>query len=467
MPSWVSVCRALSSRCFKSSCALYRIHHHSCTDTSAGQFYSSLYCTLHSLSSFLFCSLYFRCVVVHQILPCIHCMKILHTADWHLGKTLKNMSLLDDQRYILEQVYTILDTEKPDMLIIAGDIFDRSVPPAEAVALWNTTINAIVQERGIKVFAVAGNHDSAERIDCYAPLLQKQGLYIAGKLHTTDIPAYTLDDQDGDVVVYLVPFLTPQDVQYLTGDATITSYQAVYEWVMTRIRAQHPAGVRSVIVAHCTVLGGVQTDSERALLVGGVEHVSAETFAGVDYVALGHLHKPQAFSEGRVRYAGSPLAYSTSEMNYKKSVSIVELDATGVSILREIPLHPKRILREIHAHIVGGVLLHEEDTTPCTPSEDFIVLRLHNTLPVPDAITLARTLFPNVVELSWVHRATTTRAIVSREGRSLLAHQTQSTPQALLEDFLMARMDTTREEINSIFGEVLREIIQLAGQETE
>lgn len=385
---------------------------------------------------------------------------LLHTADWHLGKSLKLFDLLEDQRCILKQICAILADEKPAGLIIAGDIFDRSVPPAEAVELWNLTIRTIVRDLGIPVFAIAGNHDSPERIDCHAELLHEQGLHIVGKLHSTTIPSVVLHDGDNEVRVFLVPFLTPQSVQFLTGDSSITTYQAVYDWVVARIREQNPDGKRIVMVAHCTVLGGAQSDSERLLSVGGVEHVSADTFAGIDYIALGHLHKPQFFADGAVCYAGSPLAYSTSEMNTEKSVRVVRINEHGLHDVRAIPLVPRRALREVSATLHGTQLL-DEHGLPCTPSEDYIVLRLHNSSPVINARTLAEHTFPSIVELRWVALERDSQAI----SRTNTHDVTTISPLVLVEEFLSARTEKPKEEINATYGDILREIIAHAERE--
>ncbi len=375
-------------------------------------------------------------------------MTILHTADWHLGKILSHISLIKDQRHCIEQILGIIDAEKPDLMIIAGDIYDRSVPPAEAVELFDYAMHEIIVRRGIPVCAIAGNHDSPERLHCYSTLLAQHGLMIVGLLaqRTADggytlpvIPCFRLNHADGPVEVYCFPFVDPQSMAFYTNDNSIKTFHHVFAWMQKHIAETSSAQsaddktsfVRRVLIAHGTVLGGDISESERLLSVGGVEQVPLDVFNQFHYVALGHLHKPQSFRHDTVRYAGSPIKYSLSEKDYTKSVSMVTLSATGACSVRSIPIIPLRDVRELSAHIERGTL-YDEAGARLPYTDDFVRVNLLNTEPILDAAQIIRTVCPNMIDIQWINRQTPTTHI------STLNHTTlrTQTPEYLLETFL-------------------------------
>jgi DNA repair protein SbcD/Mre11 len=277
-------------------------------------------------------------------------MKILHTADWHLGKSLNQFSLLADQEAALDQLLALAATERPDVVVLAGDIYDRAVPPAEAVALFHRTVNRLVMDLNIPLMAIAGNHDNAERIHYGAQLFERQGFYVSGYF-TYPLQPIVLTDAYGPVYFYLFPYTEPEMLRaelrrLARNDApaqdslppdgpenqgadwppSIQTHEEVFRWVVAQIQAQRQPTDRVVLVGHAFVQGGAPSDSERKLLVGGAEFIAPAVFGPLTYTALGHLHQPQHFNEGRVRYAGSLLKYSTSEAKHQKSFTIIALD---------------------------------------------------------------------------------------------------------------------------------------------
>ncbi len=278
-------------------------------------------------------------------------MRILHTADWHLGLSLHGVSLVNDQRHVLEQILGIAEEEQPDVVIIAGDVFDRSSPPPDAVALLDWAIGRLVLDLGRKVILISGNHDSGERIGCFSDLLRQRGLYLFG-VPRIPLPSVTVTDVFGSVRLFVLPYLEPHVARYLMGDESIRTQQQAYEALLRTI----PQGpdARTVLIGHAFVAGGQSTGSERQLSVGGSEAVSADIFAPFTYVALGHLHRPQHVLNGKVRYPGSLLAYSFDEAGQEKSVEIVDISKDGSCDIRRIPLVPLRAMRRLRGRIIRG-----------------------------------------------------------------------------------------------------------------
>lgn len=328
-------------------------------------------------------------------------MKILHTADWHLGKYLNNQSLLEDQRFILRQLLEIIRKENPDVVLIAGDIYDRSVPPAEAVSLFDDTIHKIISEYRTPVVAIAGNHDSADRIHCYSNLLEKQGFYIRGKLELP-IKPIVLNDEYGPVHFFAVPYTEPERLRFLINDAKIRTHEDVMSYVSQEIRENLPQNVRSVCIAHAFITGGEPSESERVLTVGGAETVPAQFFDYFSYTALGHLHRPQQFLDNTVSYSGSLLKYSFSEADSQKSVTIIHLDGLGLITVKKKELKPRRDLRKVTGVIEKTefrlVGMGEENVPSIS---DFLEVSLLNETPVIDAMKIIQKKFPNTLKLQW------------------------------------------------------------------
>ena len=268
-------------------------------------------------------------------------MKLIHLSDLHLGKRLCGFSLLDDQAYILDELLDLVREEAPDAVLIAGDIYDKPVPPAEAVALFDDFLVRLAA-CGAQVLLISGNHDSAERLAFGGRLMDARGVHVSPAYQGTLVPV-TLDDPAGRVDIYLLPFLKPANVRRFFPDEAIESYTDAVRCALAH--RQPGTGNRSVLVAHQFVTGAATCESEE-LSVGGLDQVDAQAFAGFDYVALGHLHGPQQVGTPAMRYSGTPLKYSFSEAAHQKSVPIVTLDAPGQAEIRLAPLTPRRDLLE-------------------------------------------------------------------------------------------------------------------------
>ena len=313
-------------------------------------------------------------------------MRIIHTADWHLGKTLKSQSLLDDQIYILNELLKLIDDVKPDALIIAGDVYDRNIPPVDAINLFDETVYEIIG-RKIPVLCISGNHDSAPRLNFGSRLFERENFFI-----NTAAPV-VLEDKFGEVYFTLMPYMTPADIK----DIFAQEMDDANKFYIDEARKKIPAGKRSVAVAHLFATGGAVSESEHKL-VGGIGNVDAGIFSGYNYTALGHLHKPQTMKKtgGVVRYSGSLLKYSFDETGYDKGVTLVELDGGGEVSFEHVNLKPRRDVR-----IVEGTLanLRESEVTA-----DYIHANLTDTNYVLYAMDkLRNSAFPNILSLSFVN----------------------------------------------------------------
>ena len=271
-------------------------------------------------------------------------MKILHTSDWHIGRTLNEKSLLEDQEAVLTQLLAWFDRERPDILLVAGDIYDRSVPSKEALGLVDTVLSEIILNLKIPVLLIGGNHDGRERLAMNGGILEKQGLHIAGNYLPGQEPVI-LNDEWGEVCFWTVPFIKPVEYRSLMKLEKTISYDEMYRKITDEITERMDMSRRNVLVSHGLILGNmadIQTidDSVRPIEIGGIEYACAEHFEAFDYVALGHLHRPQKVLWDKVRYSGSLLKYSFSEWNQKKSVTLVELGEKGALALEAVSFKP-------------------------------------------------------------------------------------------------------------------------------
>lgn len=313
-------------------------------------------------------------------------MRFLHTSDWHLGKTLCNASLLDDQAHALDQVVAMVRDTKAEALVVAGDLYDRAVPPKEAVALLDETLNRLVRGCGVPVLIIAGNHDSPERLGFAAEFLGAQGLHLAGPLEAAADPVLI-----GGAAFHLLPYADPAMARYAFERSDLRSHQEVLTAQLERARAAHPAGHRFVAVAHAFVAGGSASDSELGLSVGGTGEVDGALFAFTDYTALGHLHRPQEAGLPHVRYAGSLLKYSASEVAHVKALTLVELPDRGPARTEPLPIRPRRDLRRLRG------LFEDLLKAPDGPTEDYLFLDLLDEGPVLDAMARLRQVYPNLL----------------------------------------------------------------------
>lgn len=320
-------------------------------------------------------------------------MRILHTADLHLGRQFNGMSLDADQANVLGQIVDALITHRADVLVIAGDIYDRAAPPASAVRQFNLFLTRVAQETRAAVVMIAGNHDSADRISAMSIMPDAGRALIRGAV-SADEKALILEDAFGSVAFSALPFSYEYAARECFADDTMVTPEDVLKAQVLAARRNVPEGARWIVVAHAFVSGGAVSESERPLVrVGGVETVSPEIFAGAHYVALGHLHRPQAVGVAHIRYSGSPLAFGFDEAGAEKSMSLVDIDGAGHISIEELPFRPLRGVRSLkgkHAEL----LLSE-------PSDDFIKIVLTDDVPVIDGMKRLRVNFPNACELRY------------------------------------------------------------------
>src|SRR3954454_11102350 len=327
-------------------------------------------------------------------------MRLLHTSDWHIGRSLHGTDLLAEQEAVLGHLAEVVAAESVDVVVVAGDVYDRAVPSADATGVLDRALMRL-RSAGAVVVLTPGNHDSARRLAFGAGLMARSGVHVRAVPQELDEPVLVADEH-GDVAVYGVPYLEPEVARHELGLAEARSHEAVLTAAMDRVRADlflRP-GVRSVVLAHAFVGGGVPSESERGICVGGVELVPAAPFDGVDYVALGHLHRPQTLSP-RLRYSGSPLAYSFGEAGQDKQAWLVDLDATGLADVRPVPLPTSRPLT-----VLTGTLAELlEDPAHGAAEEHFVSARLTDPARPQDPMRRLQTRFPHCVHLEWTGSA--------------------------------------------------------------
>ena len=326
-------------------------------------------------------------------------MKFLHLADLHLGKRYNELSLIDDQRYILGKVLEIAENVKPDGVILAGDIYDKSVPSAEAVELFNWFLNGLAALK-IRTFIISGNHDSPERIAFGESLMSESGVHIS-PVYDGTVKSVKLSDGYGEVRVWLLPFIKPAAVRRFFEDEKIESYNDALKAVIGALDIDRKE--RNVLVAHQFVTGSQSSGSEE-FVVGDIGNVDASVFDGFDYVALGHVHGAQNVAGERVRYSGTPLKYSLSEAKSTKSVTVVELKEKGSLNVSEIPLMPLREVVEIRgAYAELTKRSYYENTTL---QSDLVHVVLTDEEDVPDALGKLRIIYPNLMSLRYDNKRT-------------------------------------------------------------
>lgn len=327
-------------------------------------------------------------------------MKFIHLSDLHLGKRVNEYSMLEDQEYILKEIIHIIDAEKPDGVMIAGDVYDKSVPSAEAVQLFD---NFLVQlaKRKLEVFVISGNHDSPERMAFGSRIMDAGGIHIS-PAYQGELVSYSMHDEYGAVDVYLMPFIKPAQVRRFCEDE-ITSYTDAVRFVISKLNINTEN--RNVLVTHQFVTGSVRSESEE-ISVGGSDQVDADVFEPFDYVALGHLHSPQNCGSERIRYCGTPLKYSFSEAKDRKSVTVVELAEKGTVSYRTIDLIPQHDLVELRGTYAELTLKSFYEGT--TWQEDYTHITLTDEEDIPDAIGKLRVVYHRLMKLDYDNKRTRT-----------------------------------------------------------
>ena len=345
-------------------------------------------------------------------------MKLIHLSDLHLGKRVNEYSMLEDQTDILSKILTVIDEEKPDGVLIAGDVYDKSVPSAEAVVLFDEFLTQLAG-RDLEVFIISGNHDSPERMAFGSRLMDRSGIHLS-QVYSGKVTPYVLTDGHGSVYVYMLPFVKPAHVRRFFGEEILTYTDAV----ATAIDHMEPdPTARNILITHQFVTGAFRSESEE-ISVGGTDNVDASVFEGFDYVALGHIHSPQNCGSERIRSCGTPLKYSFSEAKDQKSVTVVELGEKGSLTVRTVPLIPKRDMVEIKGSYEEITLKSfYEDTTY---QDDYLHITLTDEEDVVDAIGKLRVIYRNLMKLDYDNKRTRSAARVEGaedvETRSPLQH---------------------------------------------
>ena len=320
-------------------------------------------------------------------------MKIIHLSDLHLGKRVNEFSMLEDQKNILGQILDVIDQTDPETVIIAGDVYDKSVPSAEAVELFDDFLYELAK-RKLQVFIISGNHDSPERIAFANRLIDLSGIHLSPVYNGTVMPV-TLEDSYGPVSFYMLPFVKPSSVRRFFEDTEIVSYTDAVRTAVGAMKMDQSQ--RNVLVTHQFVTGAFRSESED-IMVGGTDNIDASVFDGIDYVALGHIHGPQNIGSERIRYCGTPLKYSFSEANHIKSVTIVTLKEKGDLSVETIPLKPVHDMREVRGFFAE--LMKAEDLKGLM-SEDYLHVILTDEEEIPNAMDKLRTVFPNIMKLDY------------------------------------------------------------------
>ena len=319
-------------------------------------------------------------------------MKFIHLSDLHLGKRLNEFSMIEDQKYILEQILNIIDRTAPDGVIIAGDVYDRNMPSEEAVHLLDTFICSLAEKK-VKTYIISGNHDSAERLAFGAQIMDNSGIHISS-VYNGKVEKHTLSDEYGEVDIYMLPFIKPSHVKRYYPEAQIENYTDAIKIVVDNMQVD--TSKRNIIIAHQFVTGASRSESEISL--GTLDNVDVNVFDCFDYVALGHVHGPQKLTRETVRYCGTPLKYSLSEASHKKSVTVVEFNEKGnIKITTEplVPLHDMRIIKGKYNDIAYKA--NYENTN----KEDYIQVILTDEEEVIDAIGRLRTIYPNIMQVRY------------------------------------------------------------------
>lgn len=379
-------------------------------------------------------------------------MRFLHTSDWHLGRIFHGVHLTNDQAHLLNQFLDCVQDTRPDAIVLAGDVYDRAVPPTEAIELLDDTLSKVILDYHVPIILIAGNHDSPERLGFGNRLLARQGLHVAGTL--TGVPQpILLEDEHGPV--YFLPFTyaEPALVRERLKEPEASDHDQALESMIRQALRQVPENSRKVAIAHAFLAGGLTTDSERPLSIGGSGMVSAKLFDPFHYTALGHLHNSQKAGAEHIRYPGSLMKYSFAEANQTKGINLVEINSQGDAHIESLALSPKRDVRILEGYFQEIL----KKATSLGNPEDYLQIVLKDTDPILDAMGQLRSVFPNVLAIDRPHLSTT--SVLSgptADHRKLTEKQLfssffeQMTGQALTED-----QDS---EFSGILEEVFRDI---------
>lgn len=374
-------------------------------------------------------------------------MKFIHLSDLHLGIRVNDFSMSEDQKYILDRILDIIDKETPDGIIIAGDIYDKSMPPAEAVAMFDGFISSIA-ERKIKTFVISGNHDSAERIAFGSRIMNAGGIYFS-PVYNGDIKPVVMEDEYGAVNIYMLPFVRPSAVRAFYPDDDTDSYSSAVGTAVKHMKVNFSE--RNIIITHQLVTGAVRSDSED-ISVGGTDNVSADIFADFDYTALGHIHKPQNIGSERIRYCGTPLKYSFSEANQDKSVTVIELERKGSVNVRTVGLIPLRDMAELKGSY--DELMKKSFYEGTGYTEDYVHITLTDENDIPDAVSKLRLVYHRLMKMDYDNARTKKQSVI--EG---MTSARETDPEKLFGEFFEGQNNVPMNDEQAAFvSGIIKEI---------
>jgi exonuclease SbcD len=321
-------------------------------------------------------------------------VRFLHTSDWHLGRLFHGVHLTEDQAYVLAQFIDLVRDSKPDAIIIAGDIYDRAVPPVEAVELLNEVVCQILLEYKVPIIMIAGNHDSAERLGFGSRLLSGQGLYVVGSL-SKEIKPILLYDEYGPVYFAPLTYGEPALVRERLACPDVNNHEQAMQAMIQQVTRNIPTGARSVAIAHAFIAGSTESESERPLSIGGSSMVSSAVFQSFSYTALGHLHNSQRAGTHSIRYSGSLLKYSFDEAQQRKGINLIEIDQQGCVTIEKISLAPRCDVRCIKGYF-NEIL---QQPMEATARQDYLLVTLLDSEPILDAMGRLREIYPHVLQI--------------------------------------------------------------------
>lgn len=377
-------------------------------------------------------------------------MRFLHTADLHIGKRVNEFSMLEDQEYILRQILKTADKEQVEAVLIAGDVYDKQVPSAEAVRLFDWFLTQL-NSRKLPVIVIGGNHDSVERLSFGAQIMEESGVYLTQSYDGKVVPV-RLEDEYGPVNLWMLPFLKPAMVKRFFSEQDIVTYQDALETVIGNMELNREE--RNLLIAHQFVTGAVTGGSEDSVevFVGGVENVDASVFADFDYVALGHIHRAQSAGGEQILYSGTPLKYSFSEIRHEKSVTIAELKEKGSLTVHQEPLKPLHDMREIRGSYEELVL---RENYQGTDLEDYLHVILTDENDVPDVIGRLRSIYPNIMKLDYDNQRTRRNQELMKEEAAV-----EQSPMELLGQFFSQQNNQEMSPEQTEYARTLMETIR-------
>lgn len=325
-------------------------------------------------------------------------MRFIHLSDLHLGKRLNEFSMLEDQEYILKRILGVIDDEKPQAVIIAGDVYDKSIPSAEAMQLFDDFLCSLAK-RKLQVLVISGNHDSPERLSFASRLIDLSGVHIS-QVYNGAVMPIELPDEHGKVNFYMLPYIKPVHVRSKFPDEQIDSYNDAVRVAVEKMKID--PSERNVLITHQFVTGAMRSESEE-ISVGGADNIDAGLFNDFDYVALGHIHGPQNIGSERVRYCGTPLKYSFSEASHVKSVTVVDIGAKGELTVRTVPLSPMHDMRELRGSYWELTL---KENYEGTATDDYVRVTLTDEEDIPDVMGKLRAIYPNIMNVAYDNKRT-------------------------------------------------------------